>query len=203
VLRLQITPPEEGQFPFGNNVGGIALSPDGRTAAYVASGNGETGLWIRPLDGTTARLVAGTGEAIYPFWSPDSKSVGFFAPSQLKRVGAAGRAPSVICNTGNFGRGGAWPSDGRILFGTVSAGLFQVPATGGPPVPLTTLDASRSEGWHRWPQALPGGRFLYSVQSAKPEIAGVYAASFAKPGESQRLLPTAVNAVYAPGGDGK
>jgi Tol biopolymer transport system component len=201
VLRLQIDPPEGGQFVFGTSLGGFALSPDGRTTAYVASGNGKTGLWIRPLDGTTARLVA--EGAATPFWSPDSKSLGFFTLSQLKRVDAAGGTPSVICNIENFSRGGAWTSDGRILFGTVYSGLLQVPAAGGTPVPLTRLDASRGEGWHRWPQAIPGGRFLYHVQSAKPENTGIYAASLAKPGERVRLLPTETNAVYAPGGDGK
>src|SRR5439155_10027124 len=60
VFRLQIDPPEGGQFVFGVNAGGIALSPDGRTAAYVASGNGKNGLWVRSLDGTKARLIAGT-----------------------------------------------------------------------------------------------------------------------------------------------
>jgi Tol biopolymer transport system component len=82
-------------------------------------------------------------------------------------------------------------------------GLFQVSAAGGTPSPLTTLDASRGEVYHRWPQALPGGRFLYSIQSEKPENSGIYAASFAKPGERVRLLAADTNALYAPGGDGR
>ena len=83
------------------------------------------------------------------------------------------------------------------------SGLFQVPASGGTPSPLTTLDASRGEALHRWPQVLPGGRFLYLVQGEKPENTGIYAASLAKPGERMRLLTTDTNALYAPGGDGK
>jgi dipeptidyl aminopeptidase/acylaminoacyl peptidase len=100
-------------------------------------------------------------------------------------------------------RGGAWGSDGQILFGTSPSGLFRVPASGGTPSPLTTLDASRGESSHRWPQLLPGGRFLYFVQGDKPENSGIYAASFAKPGEPVRVLPTETNGLYAPGGDGK
>ena len=91
VVRLQINPPEGSRFAFGNNIGGIALSPDGRTAAFVASGNGKTGLWVRPLDGTTARLIAGTEGAAYPFWSPDGKSLAFCRGRQIAASGSGGR----------------------------------------------------------------------------------------------------------------
>src|SRR6202011_518203 len=77
VFSLPLNPPEGGRFVFGNTAGGIALSPDGRTAAYVASTNGKNGLWVRPLDGTRARLIPGTEAAGHPFWSPDGKSVAF------------------------------------------------------------------------------------------------------------------------------
>jgi Tol biopolymer transport system component len=202
VVRLQINPPEGNRFTFGNIIGGIALSPDGRTAAFVASGNGRTGLWVRPLDGTTSRMIAGTEGAAYPFWSPDGKSLAFLAGSKLQRVDLAGGAPIAICALFEF-RGGAWGSDGQILYGTTSSGLFRVPASGGTPSPLTALNASRGDASHRWPQILPGGRFLYWARGDTSENTGIYAASFAKPGEPVRLVPTDTNGLYAPGGDGK
>jgi hypothetical protein len=131
VFRLQIAPPEGSRFVFSaNSVGGIALSPDGRTAAYVTSGQRKTGLWIHPLDGAEARLIAGTVGAAYPFWSPDNKSVAFFTRRKLRRVDIAGGLPLAICDAAD-GRGGTWSSDGQILFGTIASGLFRVPASGG------------------------------------------------------------------------
>jgi Tol biopolymer transport system component/predicted Ser/Thr protein kinase len=203
-FRLQIDPPEGGQFVYGNSSGGIALSPDGRTAAYVASANGKTALWVRPLDAPSSRPLAGTEGAYYPFWSPDSKSIGFFAASKLQRVDLAGGAPLTICDVpSGSGRGAAWTSDGRIVLGSLPGGLFQVPASGGTPSALTKIDASHGEGSHRWPQVLPGGRFLYWVRAGRPEDTAVYAASFAKPGERVKLVNTDAAAFYAPGGDGK
>jgi Tol biopolymer transport system component len=200
VVRLQIDPPEGGRFVFGNGAGGMALSPDGRTAAYVAFVNGKTGLWVRSLEGT-ARLLAGTEYAFDPFWSPDSKTIGFFRIGKLQRVDLAGGEPFTICDA-TAPRGGAWLSDGHILFGSTASGLFQVLAAGGKPSPLTTLDLPNGEGGHRWPQALPGGRFLYWVRSDKTENTGVFAGSFVKPAQRVRLLTTDTNAMYAAGSKG-
>jgi serine/threonine protein kinase len=201
-LHLQIDPPEGGRFVFGQNIGGVALSPDGRTAAYLASSSGKIGLWVRPLDSATARLLPGTENASHPFWSPDSKSLAFFAASVLERVDLAGGSLVAICDTAG-GRDGAWSSDGQILFSATVSGLFQVPASGGTPSPLTVLDASRGEVRHRSPQVLPGRRFIYRIQSDKPENTGTYAASLANPAERTRLLATDTNALYATGSDQK
>ena len=202
MFRLQIDPPEGGQFSLSDSIGGMAISPDGRTAAFVATIGAKTGLWVRALDGTTARLIAGIERAAHPFWSPDSKSIGFFAAGKLQRVDLAGGGPLSICDA-PAARGGAWTADGRILFGVVSSGLMQVSASGGVPSPLTTLDASRGDDLHFWPQMLPGGRFLYLVRSVKPENSGTYAASLANPAEHVRLLSGDNKGIYAAGPGGK
>jgi Tol biopolymer transport system component len=204
VFRLQINPPEDGRFIFGYNTGGIALSPDGRTAAFVASSGGRTGLWVRRLDATSVRLLVTAADVAFPFWSPDGKSIGFFAGHKLQRVDLAGGAPFTVCDVAAGGRGATWSSDGRIIFAMIDpTGLLQAPASGGAPLALTSLDVSRGEVSHGWPQVLPGGRFLYWVRAEKPENTGIYVSSFAKPDERVRLLNSDTNALYAPGNDGK
>ena len=200
-IHLSLEPPEGGQFVFGNG-GGIALSPDGRIAAYVASVDGKIGLWVSPLDGSSAKPLPGTDAAAFPFWSADSKSIAFFSLGKLRRVEILGGAPVPICDVNN-GRGGAWTSDHRILFGSLADGLFEVPDVGGVSASqMTTLDTSRGEAAHRWPQVLPGGRFLYWVQG-RAEVQGVYAASLAKPADGARLVSAEANGLYAPGSDGR
>ena len=201
-IHLSLNAPEGGQFIFGNSVGGIALSPDGRSAAFVAARNGITMLWVMPLDGSPAAALTGTEGAAYPFWSPDNKSIAFFSSGKLRRVQKSGGEPLPICDVG-VARGGVWMSDHRILYGELKAGLFLVPDSPGAPSPLTTPDTSRGERDHRWPQVLPGGRFLYWVQSSKPDTQGIYAASLATPAAAKRLVPADTNGLYAPGADGK
>jgi hypothetical protein len=202
VLRLQILPPEGGRFIFGFRNGGIALSPDGRTASFVASVGGKNGLWIRPLDGTTARLVVESPGIMFPFWSPDSKSIGFFAGGKLQRVELAGGSPIMICDARGVSPGASWSSDGHIIFATLATdGLIQVPASGG--TPSTIQNASRGESFQLSPQVLPGGRVLYWSRGDKGENTGIFTASLARTTDAVRLLTSDTNALYAPGGDGK
>ena len=99
----------------------FALSPDGRQIVFVASGDGASRLWVRPLDTTAAQPLAGTDGASYPFWSPDSRSIGFFADGKLKRLDLSAGAPQTLAPAG-LGRGGTWSADGVILFAPSSAG---------------------------------------------------------------------------------
>jgi eukaryotic-like serine/threonine-protein kinase len=203
-LKLTLMPPDHGQFVFGTNIGGIALSPDGRNVAFVATVDGKTTLWVQPLDGLAARPLPGTEGAVSPFWSPDGKSIGFFAGvgERLLRVEATGGTPLVICHVPSS-RGGTWTSDGQIIFGTIASGLFRVSASGGTPSPLTTPDVSRGESAHRWPQILPKGQLLFWSQGDKAENEGIFLTSLVKPNERTLILRTSVNAFYAPGGDGR
>jgi Tol biopolymer transport system component/tRNA A-37 threonylcarbamoyl transferase component Bud32 len=202
VLRLDISPPEGGRFVMaGNSAGGSALSPDGRTVTFVAAVNGKIGLWVRALDETTARLLPGTEGASRPSWSPDSKSIAFSAAGRLQRTDLHG--PPVTISDVDATRGAAWGGDGQIVFGSVAGGLFRVRVSGGAPSPATRADVSHGEASHRFPQILPGGRFLYWAQAGRPEDTGVYLAPLAKPAERVFLLRTETAAIFAPGGDGR
>jgi eukaryotic-like serine/threonine-protein kinase len=206
VLRLQINQPEGGQFGrFGSGrLPILALSPDGQTVVFGATVDGKYALWLRALDNTAARPMRGTEDATWPFWSPDGRSVAFFASGKLRRFDVASGTTFDVCEVPRV-YGGAWAPDGRILVGVLGGTLASVPASGGTLSPLTTLNASMADVAHVWPQVLPGGHFLYWSVSSKPENSGViYAASFEKPNERIKLVTSETLALYTtdPGGAG-
>src|SRR5262249_42378095 len=143
----------------------VALSPDGSTVTMVAYSDqaNKYMLWSYEIGSRKAAIIPGTEDASHPFWSPDGRSIGFFADGKLKRVDiSGGRSPQVICDAPN-GRGGTWNRDGTIVFAPdVWVGLHRVPSSGGTPVEITKPDPSRFEQSHRWPMFLPDGKhFLY------------------------------------------
>jgi Tol biopolymer transport system component len=148
------------------------ISPDGRHVAFVAHRVGDlNSVWVRSLDSLAARALPGTegvpDSSTRLFWSPDSRSIGFFAGGRLKRVELTGGAPQVLADAPD-GRGGTWSSRGIIVFTPTSAGaLYSVPASGGEAKPLSKL--AQSEGGHRWPVFLPDGlHFLFRSRGAPP-----------------------------------
>lgn len=189
-VRFTIEAPARAAF------GTASISPDGRGLAFTASmQDGRSLLWIRPLDSVTAAPFADSDGAAFPFWSPDSQSIGFFAQGKLKTVAATGGAPRIVCDAPD-GLGGSWSRDGVIVFAPGSrTALFRVPAAGGAAVPVTTLDQPR-EISHRWPAFLPDGRhFLYVADSVQPEYHGVYAGALDAP-DRKRLFDEASNVSY-------
>ncbi|MBZ5620758.1 MAG: serine/threonine-protein kinase [Acidobacteriia bacterium] len=187
VIRFQIVAPEGGSLLAGSGfAGGFNVSPDGRMAVFAGVVKGKSGLWIRPLEAATARLLPGTEGAGNPFWSPDSRSVAFSAGGVLQRFDLSRETASKICEINGVFWGGSWAVDGRILFSIREAGLFQVPDSGGTPSQVKDLDRSHGDLNFSNPQILSGGRFLYTVQGL--QSAGVYAGSLKKPAERMRLL---------------
>src|ERR1700687_1192351 len=147
--------------PFPANY--VALSLDGRTLALVAYSDqaNKNVIWIQQVGGQGATVLPGTEGAYYPFWSPNGRSIGFFADGKLKTIDvASGRSAQVLADA-PFGRGGAWSRDGVILF-TPDAwnGLYRVSSSGGAPVAVTKPDASQFQVSHRWPAFLPDGLHL-------------------------------------------
>ena len=176
------------------------LSPDGAFLVFTATVEGKTSVWVRPMNSNDARALPDTSDAIFPFWSPDSRSIGFFAGNKLKTIEIDGSASQAVCDV-TLGRGGAWGSGGVIVFsGSPTSALLQVNA-GGAPAPLTKLDASQHTS-HRWPFFLPDGKhFLYLAMHHDPSKSSndaIYYASL--DGRENRLLIHAqTNGIYAAG----
>jgi serine/threonine protein kinase len=166
-LRVSILPPEQHAFePLS-----VALSPDGTKLAFVATVAGLTPqLWVRPLDSTAAQPLAGTDDASFPFWSPDSRSLGFFAQAKLKIIDASGGAVQTLADAPQP-RGGAWGGDGTILFApNPTSPLLRIPAAGGTPLPVMSAEKaapSTSLTGQRWPAFLPDGRHFIFFQFAR------------------------------------
>jgi serine/threonine-protein kinase len=144
----------------------VALSPDGRTLAFVGARTpGEGQLYVRRLEQLQPTALSGTEGATDPFFSPDGQWIGFFDDGKLKKISVTGGATVTLCDVAQNGRGGSWTDDGSIVFGAVG-NLMRVSSAGGNPEPLTTL--GDGELSHAWPQVLPGGKgVLYSVYSGE------------------------------------
>src|SRR5262249_13338485 len=131
VIRFEISPPEGGRTTSGGRLGGpgFAVSSDGQTVAFTGVVKGKVGLWVRPLDATSARLLPGTEGAIEPFWSSDNRSIAFYASGLLQRVDLSGGMPSKICDISGVFYGGSWSRGGQILFVIRDVGIFQIPVS--------------------------------------------------------------------------
>jgi serine/threonine protein kinase/Tol biopolymer transport system component len=202
VIRAEIPPPAGTSFylhPSGPGIG--TLSPDGTHIVFSAqSEDGGTILYVRALSDAAARPLNGTEGARYPFWSPDSRHVGFFQQGEggLRKIDRAGGPPVSLCAAPN-GKGGSWSPEGVIVFTPNSSNTLQrVSAAGGEPTELTTLDGSKHNS-HRHPRFLPDGKhFLFFARGTSPENNEIMIGSI-DGGEPVSLVKTRTQAEYANG----
>ncbi len=197
-----ILPPDKTSFTLtaDDGSGPTVLSPDGKRIAFVAQDEqANTRIYVRALDDKDAKAVPGTENATYPFWSPDSQSLGFFGGGSLHRVSLNGGPVLEICKAPRP-RGGSWGADTILFTPDVEGGVFRVSSNAGStPVPVTTLASDHTT--NRWPVLLPDGRhFLYLATSHSEHDPsarnGIYFASLDGK-ENQFVVPAESNAVYA------
>ncbi len=203
VIRAVINPPPKASMNLlGDFAGPPIVSPDGSAIAFTATDTGgKIALWVRPTDSLDAHMLPGTEGAIFPFWSPDSNALGFFAENKLKTIDLNNSSAQILADA-PFGRGGAWGTGGEILYSpNTQVPLMRVNVDGGTPVQATKLDAALHTS-HRWPFFLPDGKhFLYVAinhDSAKSANNAVYYASL-DGRVNRQLFRSESNAIYADG----
>ncbi len=197
-VHAYILPPDKATFdPYAR----AAISPDGRRIAFGATGSaGRPTLWVQPLNSGTAQPLAGTEGATYPFWSADSRYLGYFADGKLNKIDASGGPPQALCDAPT-GRGGTWSQEGIIVFASDQAGpLMRGDAAGGTPVEVTVTESGAGMALHRLPWFLPDGKhFLYFSTSVSGVDRAIYAGALGSK-EQVLVLHNDSNAIYAPPG---
>lgn len=184
----------------------MAVSPDGQSTVFVATGPDGAALYLRPMSSESSQRLEGTEEAELPFWAPNGREVGFWSQGKLKTATVSGGAVRVLCDAPQF-YGASWSKDGTILFASELV-LYRVPAQGGARTQVTflsrgatqvgTLESSRTDFRHSWPQFLPDGqRFLFFIAESDPRKSGVFLGSL-DGGSPQLVFPNATKAMFSP-----
>jgi eukaryotic-like serine/threonine-protein kinase len=181
----------------------VAVAPNGHTVALVGHRESERNnvLWIYEPGAQDAASLASTEGASFPFWSPDGRSLGFFADGKLKKLNLAGGPVQTLCDAPT-GRGGTWNKDGVILFtpsGLLGVGLYRISASGGTPVQVTVPDKNLNEDSNRWPAFLPDGvHYLYAAinLSGRKDLYSTYLGSL-NSNEKRLVVRAKGNAAYA------
>ena len=204
VVRLAVTAPEKTTFFGGPNTPYTSVSPDGRRVAFLAASEGVLRIWVRSLDTLEARPLVGTeGVVPYPpFWSPDSRSIGFFTGAgKLRKIEMSGGPAQTICDAPlGINPSGTWNREGVIVFGGGSEPLKRVSAAGGTPQPVTVLDQSRQDQGHHWPTFLPdGNHFFFLVRAAAAENSAILIGRLSS-WETTRVVSADSRIAYDPSG---
>ncbi len=190
-LSIRFTVPA----PEGTVINESVVSPDGRVIAFTTTGGDNNVLWVRRLDEVLGQPVQGTDDAAFPFWSPDSRHIAFFADGKLKKVEPFGGFPVIICDAPD-GAGGSWNAEGEIIL-SASGGIHRVSAAGGTLRQVTFPDASRKENSHRWPSFLPDGKhFLFVIIHVFDEDNTTYIGSVDDTSRTA-LITSEANVVFA------
>jgi serine/threonine protein kinase/Tol biopolymer transport system component len=197
VVRFAIAPSEldtDNQSP-------PEISPDGQQVLFVARprAGGTAGLYLHDLASGATRRLDGTDGAASPFWSGDGRSVGYVAGRRLMRTEVAGGTPRAVMDVPDAFLGAAWNRDDALVV-SLRYGLYRMPSAGGTPIQVTSLDRSRQENSHRWPQFLPDGqRFVFVARSGRPDKSSAYV-GFLDGRPPARLMEASAQVRYAPSG---
>ncbi len=181
----------------------VAIAPNGHTVAVVAYQETlkKNAIWLYEVGSEQARILPGAEGGNFPFWSPDGRSLGFFADGKLKRLDIAGGPVLTLCDAPS-GRGGTWSTTGVIVFtpsGRLTSGLSQVPASGGTPTPIGGTFPGQGESTQRWPMFLPDGKhylFLSATIAKRNDADGIYVGDLDSQ-ERRWVVKTGASGVYA------
>jgi len=202
LLHTMIPSPEDADFSLGGGAPGpAAISPDGTKVAFTAlDETGVAQLYLRHLDKGESVVLSGTEGSAYPFWSPDSKFIGFFEPGggKLKKVAADGGPPVTLCSASN-GKGGSWNRAGEIIFAPQhDDAIYKVADIGGDPVRLTTLAPEHDS--HRHPRFLPDGeQFVFTGRVTAGGSNEIFLASLDTTVAPRVIVESQAHADYANG----
>ncbi len=190
-VRFSVPPPAGTEFAGFAEQSTLRLSPDGQRLAFVAGSDGLSRVWVRKLSDLDAKPIEGSEEANSIMWSPDGRSIAFFAPGRLARVPVAGGTPVPICELpGVIGRSGSWGAGGGIVFADVQGdAIYRVSADGGKPEALIRADTSRGPFRVHWPSFLPDGRsFLYLAWGKASSKGAEGTLMLSRPGQPPRAV---------------
>jgi Tol biopolymer transport system component len=202
VISATIAPPAHAEFFLSpNSPGPVAVSPDGRSIAFSAQDvDGEVLLYVRRLDAPQAQALSGTENAAYPFWSPDSRWIGYCnrAEGTLKKIDTNGGPPITLCDAPN-GKGGTWNSDGVIVFApSANTPLHRVSSAGGESTPITEVDDERHNS-HRHPRFLPDGKQVVFLARGFSSKQSSLLVTDLESGVISEIMATVTQAEYASG----